>query len=151
VSQLNNYTLAPIEEDRVSEAAGVNSAAGSFGLSFGLAVAGGIMLAALSMSFGDMTEASSVIPPDQKEQIAEALENDAQVMTNTQLDALLAEEPEAVRAEVLRINTHARDLSLQAALLVPVIAGLIGVFNSFRMMRLPEITPSASAEGSALG
>src|SRR6188472_1629994 len=34
VSQLNNYTLAPISEERVSEAAGVNSAAGSFGLSF---------------------------------------------------------------------------------------------------------------------
>ena len=49
VSQLNNYTLAPIEEERVSEAAGVNSAAGSFGLSFGLAVAGGIMLAGLSV------------------------------------------------------------------------------------------------------
>jgi MFS family permease len=32
VSQLNNYTLSPIEEERVSEAAGVNSAGGSFGL-----------------------------------------------------------------------------------------------------------------------
>ena len=41
VSQLNNYTLAPIEEERVSEAAGVNSASGSFGLSFGLAMAEG--------------------------------------------------------------------------------------------------------------
>ena len=48
VSQLNNYTLAPISEERVSEAAGVNSAAGSFGLSFGLAFAGAIMLATLS-------------------------------------------------------------------------------------------------------
>ena len=37
VSQLNNYTLVPISEERVSEAAGVNSAGGSFGLSFGLA------------------------------------------------------------------------------------------------------------------
>ena len=45
VSQLNNYTLAPITEERVSEAAGVNSAAGSFGLSFGLAFAGAILLA----------------------------------------------------------------------------------------------------------
>ncbi len=45
VSQLNNYTLAPISEERISEAAGVNSAAGSFGLSFGLAMAGGLMLA----------------------------------------------------------------------------------------------------------
>ena len=44
VSQLNNFTLSPIAEERVSEAAGVNSAAGSFGLSFGLAVAGGLLL-----------------------------------------------------------------------------------------------------------
>ena len=49
VSQLNNFTLAPIAEERVSEAAGVNSAAGSFGLSFGLAMAGGLMLWALAI------------------------------------------------------------------------------------------------------
>ena len=57
VSQLNNYTLSPIEEERVSEAAGVNSAAGSFGLSFGLAMAGGIMLAFLAFEFTHLTEA----------------------------------------------------------------------------------------------
>jgi hypothetical protein len=51
VSQLNNYTLSPISEERVSEAAGVNSAAGSFGLSFGLAFAGAILLATLSVTF----------------------------------------------------------------------------------------------------
>ena len=56
VSQLNNYTLAPIAEERVSEAAGVNSAAGSFGLSFGLAFAGAIMLATLSFTFTNMAE-----------------------------------------------------------------------------------------------
>ena len=151
VSQLNNYTLAPIEEERVSEAAGVNSAAGSFGLSFGLAVAGGLMLAALSLNFSGMTEASTVIPPDQKDQIAETLEDDAQVMSNAQIDELVAEEPEAVQEEILRINTHARDVSLQIALLVSVLASLIGLINSFRMMRLPDITPSASVEGTSLG
>jgi EmrB/QacA subfamily drug resistance transporter len=151
VSQLNNYTLAPIGEERVSEAAGVNSAAGSFGLSFGLAVAGGLMLAALSLSFTTMTESSTVIPPDQQQRISQSLENDAQVMSNTQLDAALVGVTEPVRAEILSINTHARDLSLQVALLVPVIAGLIGLFNSFRMMRLPEIAPSSSPEGTVLG
>ena len=95
VSQLNNYTLSPIEEERVSEAAGVNSAAGSFGLSFGLAMAGGIMLAVLSFSFTNMTEQSAVIPPAQQQQIADTLEDDAEVMSNTQLEALLADEPES--------------------------------------------------------
>ena len=56
MSQLNNYTLAPIEEERVSEAAGVNSAGGSFGLSFGLAFAGAIMLASLSFTFTDLAD-----------------------------------------------------------------------------------------------
>jgi EmrB/QacA subfamily drug resistance transporter len=151
VSQLNNYTLAPVEEERASEAAGVNSAGGSFGLSFGLAVAGGIMLAVLSLNFTTRTEASAVIPPDQQQQIAEALETDAQVVSNSELDALLDDEPEDVRAEILRINADARNLSLQAALLVSVLASLVGLLNSFRMMRLPDITPSASLEGTAIG
>ena len=129
VSQLNNFTLAPVSEDRVSEAAGVNSAAGSFGLSFGLAVAGGVMLWALALSFTHMTESSTVIPPDQQQEISATLETDAEVMSNTQLQQQISEEPQAIQDEVLAINTDARDLSLQVALLVPVIAALLGFAN----------------------
>jgi MFS family permease len=151
VSQLNNYTLAPIDEERISEAAGVNSAAGSFGLSFGLAMAGGVLLAVLSLSFTNMTEASTVIPASQQQQIAEKLDEDAEVTSNAKLEHLLAEEPKAVQDEVLRINTDATNRSLQVALLIPIIASLIGLFNSSRMMRLPEIEPRASIEGAPLG
>ena len=151
VSQLNNYTLAPISEERVSEAAGVNSAAGSFGLSFGLAFAGAIMLATLSITFTDMAEASTVLAPAEQQQVANALEDDAEVMSNTQLDELLVGQPEDVQDEIIRINTDARPLALQVALLIPILAGLVGLFNSFRMMRLPDITPSGSVEGMALG
>jgi EmrB/QacA subfamily drug resistance transporter len=151
VSQLNNYTLAPVEEDRISEAAGVNSAAGSFGLSFGLAMAGGIMLAALSFSFTHMTENSAVIPPAQQQQIAATLENDAEIMSNTQLDQQITGQPPAVEAEGLRINADARSLSLQVALLVPLLAGLLGLANSFRMLRLPDLEPSGSLDGMDFG
>ena len=72
-------------------------------------------------------------------------------MSNTELDELLAEEPPAVRAEILSINTDATNLALQVALLVPILAGLLGFFNSLRMVRLPDIEPSASAEAAALG
>jgi EmrB/QacA subfamily drug resistance transporter len=151
VSQLNNYTLAPISEERVSEAAGVNSAAGSFGLSFGLAFAGAIMLATLAFSFTNMAQNSTVLPPADKERVAVALEEDAQVMSNTQLGQLLEDEPPEIQAEVVRINTEARPLALQVALLVPIIAALVGLLNSFRMSRLPDIAPSSAAEGMALG
>jgi hypothetical protein len=147
VSQLNNYTLSPITEERVSEAAGVNSAAGSFGLSFGLAFAGAIMLATLSFLFTDMAEDSDVLAPEQQEQVADALEDDAEVMSNTKLEGVLADQPEEIQDEIIRINTDARPRALQVALLVPLAAGLIGLFNAFRMRRLPDPVPSGAAEG----
>jgi EmrB/QacA subfamily drug resistance transporter len=151
VSQLNNYTLAPISEERVSEAAGANSAAGSFGLSFGLAVAGAIMLATLSITFTNMADASTVLPPAEQQHVADVLEDDAELITNTQLEELLARQPQEIQDEIIRINTDARPRALQFALLVPILAGLLGLVNSFRMMRLPDPTPSGSVEGMALG
>ena len=148
VSQLNNYTLSPVSEERASEAAGVNSAGGSFGLSFGLAFGGAILLATLSIVFTDKTEASNVLPPAEKEQVANVLEDDAQIMSNTQLEELLADQPAEIRAEIVRINTDARPLALQIALLVPILAALAGLLNSFRMLRLPDPKPSAAAEAA---
>jgi hypothetical protein len=151
VSQLNNYTLSPISEERVSEAAGVNSAGGSFGLSFGLAFAGAIMLATLSITFTDMANNSAVLSPAEQQQVATGLEDNAEVMSNTQLEDLLVGQPADVQAEIIRINTEARPFALQVALLVPLLAALLGFATSFRMMRLPDPTSSSSAEGVALG
>ncbi len=150
VSQLNNYTLAPIEEERVSEAAAVNSAAGSFGLSFGLAFAGAIMLASLAYLFTAMADDSAVLPPADKEQVSQALEDDAEVMSNTHLEQQLADEPPDVQDEVIRINTDARPRALQIGLLVPLAAALVGLVLSFRMVRLPDLEPKSSAEGLEL-
>lgn len=151
VSQLNNYTLSPVSEDRVSEAAGVNSASGSFGLSFGLAFAGAIMLAALAFSFTNMAQASETLTPTQQEQVAQALEEDAQIMSNTQLEQQLAGQPAETQAEIIRINTDARHIALQIALLVPLLAGLLGLLVAFRMVRLPDLEPSSAAEGLLIG
>ena len=151
VSQLNNYTLSPISEERVSEAAGVNSAAGSFGLSFGLAFAGAIMLAAMAYTFNNMAQSSLVLNPEQQQQVAQALEEDAQIMSDTQLVEQLAGQPADVQAEILRINTEARNNALQVALMVPFLAGLLGFLNSFRMVKLPDPEPSNAAESLLAG
>jgi EmrB/QacA subfamily drug resistance transporter len=149
VSQLNNYALAPIEEERVSEAAGVNSAAGSFGLSFGLAMAGGVMLAALAFGFTTQVTASTVIPAAEQQHISDVLENDAEIMSNTALEQAIVGQPPPVEEEILAINDAARARSLQFSLLVPLLATLLGVANSFRMLRLPDVAPST--EGLGLG
>ena len=146
VSQLNNYTLAPIEEERVSEAAAVNSAGGSFGLSFGLAFAGAIMLATLSLVFTHKANSSDVLSPREQSQVADKLEHNAEVLTNTDLEQLLKGKTPAVKDEILRINTDARPIALQIALIVPLLAGLLGLANGFRMTRLADPKPSAAAE-----
>jgi EmrB/QacA subfamily drug resistance transporter len=150
VSQLNNYTLSPIEEERVSEAAAVNSAGGSFGLSFGLAFAGAIMLASLSLIFTHQADDSAVLSPTEQQQVADGLDENAEVMTNTHLEELLAGQPADVQAEIIEINTDSRPKALQFALLIPLLAGGLGIIQGYRMTRIPDPEPSNSAE-SVLG
>ena len=57
----------------------------------------------------------------------------------------------AVEAEIIRINTEVRPLALQVAMLVPLIAGLLGLVVSMRMTRQPDVTPSVAAEQAAFG
>ena len=60
-------------------------------------------------------------------------------MTNTKLEAAARRRSRRTfEDEIVSINTDARPLALQVALLVPILAGLLGLFNSFRMVRLPD-------------
>jgi hypothetical protein len=45
----------------------------------------------------------------------------------------------------------ATPLALQVALLIPILVGLVGLLNSFRMMRLPDPPPSSAVERMAVG
>jgi hypothetical protein len=92
-----------------------------------------------------------VIPEAQQAQIADALEDDAEVMSNTQLAKIVAGEPPAVQEEITDINTDARHIALQVALLIPLLAALAGLGTAFLMLRLPEPNPSDAAEGLMLG
>jgi hypothetical protein len=88
-----------------------------------------------------------VLTPAEQQEVAVVLEEDAQLMSTTQLDQMLADQPQATADEIIRINTEARPIALQVALLVPTLAALLGLLNSMRMMRLPDIKPSAELEG----
>ena len=98
-----------------------------------------------------MTESSTVIPPADQEQIANVLEDNAEFVSTTQLEELLADQPDEIQQEIIDINSAAGNRALQVAMLVPIFACLLGFVNSFRMMRLPDVKPSAAVEGAALG
>ena len=104
------------------------------------------MLATLAFTFTAMVDASTVLPPDDKAQISATLEEDAQLMSTTQLDEQLEGEPQDVQDEVIAINEQARPIALQVALFIPILAGLVGIGNAFRMRRLPDPEPSDTAD-----
>ena len=97
-----------------------------------------------------MAQSSTVLPAEQQ-QVAKTLEHDAQVVSNTQLEKQLAGQPQKTQDEIIRINTQARHLALQVALLIPILAGLAGLLISFRTMRLPDPRLSGSGETGGLG
>ena len=72
-----------------------------------------------------MAEDSTVLTPAEQQQVADALEDDAEVMTNTAARRSSSPaSPSDVQAEIIRINTDARHRALQVALLIPILAGL---------------------------
>ena len=124
VSQLNNYTLSPISEERVSEAAGVNSAERIVRTLVRPGVRrrhhAGDALDHLHRHGGRRAPCSR---PAEQQQVADGLDEDAEVMSNTALEELLVGQPQDVQDEIIRINTEARPFALQVALLVPLLAG----------------------------
>ena len=93
---------------------------------------------------------SAVLPPDDKAHVSTVLEEDAEIMTNTQLKSLLVGEPPDVQArdhpDQHRRATHRAASGAHR----PAARALLGFAVSIRMMRLPDPEPSG-AEGMVLG
>ncbi len=109
------------------------------------------MRATLSFSFTNLAEQSTVLNPEQQQQVANALEHDAEIMTNTGLAEQITNQPADVEDEIIRINTDARPRALQVALAIPITAALIGLVVALRMRSKPDPQPVADIEGLALG
>jgi hypothetical protein len=107
------------------------------------------LLAALSVGFTSMARSSTVLSGAEQQQVAKVLEHDAQVVRHP-AQKQLAGQPQKTQDEIIRINTQARHLAIQVALLIPI-AGLAGLLISFRMMRLPDPQQSGSGEQVVLG
>ena len=75
VSQLNNFTLAPISEERVSEAAGANPPADLSGCRSGWPWREASCCGLSALSFTHLTDTSTIIPPAQQQQISTYLED----------------------------------------------------------------------------
>ena len=92
---------------------------------------------------GNMTQASEVLPPEAKDQIAIALQGDVSALSDSQVETALEGQPEAIVNEVVSINAAARDRALGFALLSIAIVGLAGLWAS---LLFPAEMPSSALE-----
>ena len=114
------------EEDQ-SEISGVSRSVSNLGSSLGTAVAGAVMVSVLITGVTSLTQASQVLPPAAKDQIAVALQGDVATLSDAQVTAALAGQPPEIVNEVVRINAEARDRAMGMSMVVLGLVALLGL------------------------
>ncbi|WP_031149907.1 MFS transporter [Streptomyces erythrochromogenes] len=146
-SQLGAVTVSAVPQSQSAEVGGVQNAVTNLGSSIGTALAGSIMIAALTSSFLTSVQANPAVPSSVKSQATVQLASGAPFLSDAQLDSALAEagvSPEVAEA-ALGANEEARLDGLRAALAILSFAALIALFFT---QRIPTAQPS-SAEADA--
>ena len=147
-SQLGNVTVSSVPTEKSSDVGGLQNTASQLGASIGTALAGSILIAALTASFLAGIEANPNVPQQTKDQANVQLAAGAQFISDSQLQAQLDEAgvPPDVASEVVDQNETSQIDGLRAALSVLAVMGVIALFFTGR---IPRRQPGSEPVGSA--
>ena len=139
-SQLGAVTVSAVPDEQSAEVGGLQNTATNLGASLGTALIGSILMAALGSSMVEGILANDDIPTSVKESATVELATGVPFISDSQLEAALAEAdvPPDVAEEAIQINADARLDGLRAALAAVVV---IGVSALFFTGRLPTTAP----------
>ncbi|MEU6147706.1 MFS transporter [Streptomyces sp. NPDC047081] len=134
-SQLGSVTVSAVPDEQSAEVGGVQNAVTNLGSSIGTALAGSILIAALTTSFLTSVEQNPAIPAEVNSQATTELQSGVPFLSDAQLkDALdqAGTSPEVTQA-ALDANAAARLDGLRAALAVLAATALVALFFSHRI------------------
>jgi EmrB/QacA subfamily drug resistance transporter len=142
-SQLGSVTVSAVPEAQSAEVGGVQNAVTNLGASIGTALAGSIMIAALTSSFLTSVEQNPAVPDQVKSQASVQLQSGAPFLSDAQLKEALdaAGVSEEVSRDAFDANTEARLDGLRAALAALALAALLALFFT---SRIPTTQPHAT-------
>ncbi len=134
-SQLGNVTVSSVPNEKSSEVGGLQNTASQLGASIGTALAGSILIAALTASFLSGIEANPNVPPQMKEQADVSLSAGAPFVSNDDAQAQLEEAGVTadVQDDVLAQYEAAQIGGLRAALSILAVMGVIALFFTGRI------------------
>jgi EmrB/QacA subfamily drug resistance transporter len=139
-SQLGAVTVSAVPDRLSGEVGGLQNTATNLGAAIGVALAGSIMIAALTTSFLQSVTENPDIPSSVKEQANVQLAGGIPFMSDADLQAALDEagvSPE-VATEALEANDQARVDGLRTALAVLALVTLPGLFVARAIPKTPK-------------
>lgn len=142
-SQLGAVTVSAVPEAQSAEVGGVQNAVTNLGASIGTALAGSIMIAAMTTSFLTSVEQNPAIPSEVKSQATVELESGVPFLSDAQLESALddAGTSNKVTEAALDANDEARIDGLRAALAILAFAALLAMFFT---SRIPKTQPRST-------
>ena len=142
-SQLGAVTVSAVPDKLTGEVGGLQNTATNLGAAIGTALAGSILIAALTTSFLTSVTENPDIPPSVKDQASVQLAAGIPFMSDADLKAALDEVgvPPDVAAEAIEANDQARVDGLRSALSVLALIALSGLFLARAIPTTPKSTP----------
>ncbi len=143
-SQLGAVTVSSVPDSQSGEVGGLQNTASNLGASVGTALAGSVLIAALSASFLSGVEQNPAVPDSVTSQASVQLASGVPFISDTTLQENLAKagaSPE-VSTAVVDANRTARIEGLDTALAVLALISLIPLFFT---RRIPTSQPGSSA------
>ena len=143
-SQLGAVTVSAVPDDQSPEVGGLQNTASQFGASLGTALAGSILIAALTASFLSGIAQNPDVPKEVSSQANVELEAGVPFVSDAQLESALQEAgvPPKTTQAIVDENEQARVDGLRSALALLAIIGMVGLFFT---KRIPERQPGAAA------
>jgi len=139
-SQLGNVTVSSVPDEQSSEVGGLQNTVTNLGASIGTALAGTILIAALTTSFLTGIEHNSAVPNDVKTQANVQLAGGAPFISDSDLEAALKQAGVSATATqaIVDENETARIDGLRASLSVLALFALLALVFS---RLLPTVQP----------
>jgi len=142
-SQLGAVTVSAVSDDESPEVGGLQNTMTNLGASMGTALAGSLMIAAVTSSFIANIQASPTVPTEVKAQAQVELAGGVPFVSDADLEAALDEAgvDSAATQEALDAYRDARLEGLESALVILAFLALVALFLA---QRIPRRQPGAA-------
>jgi hypothetical protein len=138
-SQLGAVTVSSAPEELSPEVGGLQNTASQFGASLGTALAGSVLIAALTSSFLTGLAQNPAVPPEVVSQANIQLTNGVPFISDAQLETALqeADVDEQTTQAIIDVNEEARLAGLRTALALLAVFCVVALFFTRRIPRRP--------------